>query len=85
MNETTSSEIRTQAERLLDRLLEQKLLELEGGADQTRLAAGMTQVLATDSDPRARAVRLAQWLLGQREVAELYASDDELASMIATI
>ena len=84
MNETTSSEIRTQAERLLERLLEQKMIELEGGSDHNKLTAGMSQVLATDSDPRSRAVRLAQWLLSQGEVAELFASDDELAALIAS-
>lgn len=83
MNETTN-ETHTQAERLLDRLLEKQMLELEGGTDHARLAAGMSQVLATDSDPQKRASRLAQWLLGQREVAELYASDEELASLIET-
>ncbi|MGI5863724.1 MAG: hypothetical protein ACOX6T_16935 [Myxococcales bacterium] len=82
MNETTISETRSRAERLLDRLLEQRLLELECGTDQAKLAAGISQVLETDSDPRARAARLAQWLLGQNEVAELFASDDELAAVI---
>ncbi|HCF61246.1 MAG TPA: hypothetical protein DFS52_25015 [Myxococcales bacterium] len=84
MNETTASETRSRAERLLDRLLEQRLLELEGGSDQTKLAAGISQVLETDSDSRARAERLAQWLLGQKEVAELFATDDELAAVIET-
>jgi hypothetical protein len=84
MNETTT-ETRSQAERFLDLLVERKLIELERGSDQGRLAAGISKELAAEADPKKRASRLAQWLLDQREVAELFASDDELAAALQTL
>lgn len=81
MNETTTTT--GTAETLLDQLVERRLLELEGNIDRAKLAAGMSQVLSVgSSDARQRASALAQWLLGQSAVAELYASDEELAAIL---
>lgn len=81
MNETTQTTAAA-GETLLDQLVEKRLLELEGNSDRARLAAGISQVLSSGTDVRQRASALAQWLLGQESVAELYATDDELAAIL---
>ena len=70
------------AQALLDKLVEHRMLELQGGSDRSKLAAGMTQVLSRAEDVRERASALAQWLIGQEGVAELYATDDDLVSLM---
>lgn len=70
------------AQALIEQLVQRKMLELQGNTDPSSLTAGITQVLTSQADLRQRASALAQWLMGQDSVAELYASDEELASLM---
>lgn len=73
------------AEALLERLLEKRLLELSSEGDRDRLARGISQVMGARGEQAQLASRLAEWLMGQEIVTELFASDDELASMLEQV
>ncbi len=70
------------ADRILDELVERRWLELRGNADRAQLAERMSRMLDQPLEPHQRAATLAEWLMGQDSVAELFASDDDLASLL---
>lgn len=70
-------------ERLLARLLERRWIVLERGADRAQLIRGIERLLATPADRSTQATRIAEWFLARRDVDELFASDDEIAAIIA--
>ncbi len=70
-------------ERLLARLLERRWIVLERGADRAQLIRGVERLLATPADQHLQASRVAEWLLARRDVEELFASDDEIATLLA--
>ncbi len=72
------------AEALVDALVARKLLELSNEGAREELIAGIAALLRQSQGRRERAEALAEWLIAQRSVAELYASDDELAEMLGS-
>lgn len=76
-------ETASQGERLLARLLERRWIVLERGADRGQLLRGIERLLATPADRSVQASRVAEWLLARRDVDELFASDEEIAAILA--
>jgi hypothetical protein len=73
---------RIPADRLLAELVERRWVELRGNTDRAQLVEHMSRMLDQAKDPHQRAASLAEWLMSQESVAELYASDEELAALL---
>ena len=65
-------------------LVEAGALELTPGSTVEALAGGVAAFLDSEPDPTVYAQRLSSWLFEQPEVAELYASDEQLGALLAS-
>ena len=74
---------RIPADRLLAELVERHFIELRGNADRAQLAERLSKLFEKPQDAHQRAASLAAWLMTQESVAELFASDDDLATLLA--
>jgi hypothetical protein len=71
------------AEALLALLEEHHHIELGPEADRAALVQGIGDILATEDRPRAKAQALADWLIEQPGVEELYIGDEDLSRILA--
>ena len=72
-------------ERLLARLLERRWIVLERAADRAELVRGIERLLMAPAERKVQSARIAEWLLARRDVDELFASDEELAALLAEL
>lgn len=70
---------------LLARLVENEDLELEDDADLDRMSIRLAPELEESRLPQRRARIVANWLLVQPEVVDLYIDDDALSRMVASL
>lgn len=68
---------------LLALLEEHHHIELGPEVDRDALVHGIRAILATEDRPRAKAQSLADWLIEQPGVEELYIADDDLSRILA--
>ncbi|MCB9540321.1 MAG: hypothetical protein H6704_29245 [Myxococcales bacterium] len=71
------------AEALLALLEEHHHIELGPEADRAALVKGIGDILATEDRPRSKAQALADWLIEQPGVEELYIGDEDLSRILA--
>ncbi len=67
---------------LLKYLLKRDLLELNEGADLNQLAIRITPLLEGQTTASQRSRIIADWLLEQPEVEDLYISDEDLTRLV---
>lgn len=67
-----------QAKGILTRWVEAEKIELEPNADIDRFAEAFLEKLASIQGQRNPGVHIGAWLLDRREVADVFASDDEI-------
>lgn len=66
------------AEKLLDRWVTTGKLQLEEGCDRGALAEALLEKLVTLEGYRHLGAHLAEWMMERSEIADVFASDDEL-------
>jgi hypothetical protein len=70
------------ARMLLDMLIAREGLEIEEDHTVDELVQGVVSVLESHRSPQAQASTMAEWLLDQPAVADLYMGDDDLAELL---
>ena len=74
--------LRQSARELLDAMVRQGWVELEGGAKLDTMIAEFVDVLEEGGRGAKRAERVSEWLMERDEVADLHVLDEELAPVL---
>lgn len=74
--------LRQSARELLDAMVRQGWVELEGGAKLDTMIAEFVDVLEEGGRGAKRAERVSEWLMDRDEVADLHVLDEELAPVL---
>jgi len=73
------------AARILEKLESDGGIEFSSSRGVAVLANPFADVLLADDDPVARADEIAEWLMDKKEVADLFASDEDLKELLREI